>query len=287
MHPPTPDPPPPPHPPRLRLRWAAHRRWKPLPRPVSCCGTRLRRSSSPVPSPTRTSSSPNRPHRRRAMDAQPAPTTKPSRKHQIRHPGARIYTLAWRISPGAGCFGLPTLRSCVGELLLLARPLHRAVPRSTTAAALPPPKRQGNGALTPGGRRIRARSGARVSTPPWPLALLRWSLAGPLRSAGGGQSDAPHPRDMTDDKTDAAAHLQAAQQPPCRHSSRPRRVAALTALGATTARRSAVTRCAASAVAARGTAPASAANHPGPPRAGEILRRLRPLHHPLHHRRRP
>jgi hypothetical protein len=59
---------------------------------------------------------------------------------------------AWRISPGAGCFGLPTLRSCVGELLLPAQPLLCAVPRSTTAAALSPLKRQGNDALTPGGR---------------------------------------------------------------------------------------------------------------------------------------
>jgi hypothetical protein len=168
-----------------------------------------------------------------------------------------------------------------------ARPLYRAAPRSTTAAPFTPLKRQGSGALTPGGRRIRARFGARVSTPPSPLDLLSWSLARPLRSAGGGQPNAPRPRDMTDDKTDAAAHLQAAQRPPYRHSSRPRRVAALTALRATTARRSAVTLCVASTIVARGTVPASAANRPGPRRASGVLRRLHPLRHLLHHRRRP
>jgi hypothetical protein len=74
--------------------------------------------------------------------------------------------------------------------------------------------RRGNAALIPGDWRICARSGARVFNPQRPLPPLRWSLAGHLQSAGGGQSDAPRPRDMTDDKTDAAARLQATQQPP-------------------------------------------------------------------------
>jgi hypothetical protein len=149
MPPPSaPDPPPPPPhrpPPPPPLRRAP-----PVEAPRPPPRSLLRAAPLPAPSPTRRGSSPNRPRRRRAMDAQPASTTKPSRIPQIRHPATRIRHQASRIWPGAGCIDPLTLRSCVGELLLPARPLIRPVPRSTTAAAFPPLMRRGNAALTPG-----------------------------------------------------------------------------------------------------------------------------------------
>jgi hypothetical protein len=92
---------------------------------------------------------------------------------------------------------------------------------------------------------------------------------------------------MTDDKTDAVPCLQATQQPLGKHSSQPRRGAALTALGAATARRNAVTRCVVSPATARGTAPASAASRLAFRHAAAFLRRLRPLRRPLRQHRRP